>query len=88
MLIQKVCIVGAGLMGGSLAIALRPFIPHLTIVDHSVETRTACAEFADVVTGNFADGVRDATFVILASPPAPSSAYYVNYPSYAQTAAR
>jgi len=68
MLLERVCIVGAGLMGGSLAMALRPFISHLTIIDRDPETRTACVTIADAVTGNFADGVRDATLIILAVP--------------------
>lgn len=55
-------------MGGSLAMALRPFIPHLTIVDRDPETRTACVAIADAVTADFADGVRAATLVILAVP--------------------
>ena len=68
MLIERTCIVGTGLMGGSLAMALRPFIPHLTLVDHDPDTRAACATLADVVTDTFADGVREATLVILAVP--------------------
>jgi len=55
-------------MGGSLAMALRPFISHLTIIDRDPETRTACVAIADAVTDNFADGVREATLVILAVP--------------------
>jgi len=55
-------------MGGSLAMALRPFIPHLTIIDRDPETRAACVAIADAVTDNFADGVREATLVILAVP--------------------
>ena len=33
MQVERVCIVGLGLMGGSLALALRPFLSHLAIVD-------------------------------------------------------
>ncbi len=55
-------------MGGSLAMALRPFTLHLTIVDRDPETRAACAELADFVTDSFAAGVRDASLVILAVP--------------------
>ena len=50
MLLERVSIVGAGLMGGSMAMALRPFISHLTIIDRDPETRTACVAIADAVT--------------------------------------
>lgn len=68
MLAKKVCIVGLGLMGGSLALALRPFLSHLTIVDTNPETRAAAQDFADVVTADLAEGVQDAELVILATP--------------------
>lgn len=76
MLKAKVTIVGLGLMGGSLALALRlaqrvalkPHATHLTVVDANPETRVAAARLADVVTADFAAGVRDAELVILATP--------------------
>lgn len=60
--------VGLGLMGGSLALALRPFLTHLTIVDTSPETRAAAQNLADLVTGDLAEGVHEAELVILATP--------------------
>ncbi|MCB9422494.1 MAG: prephenate dehydrogenase [Ardenticatenaceae bacterium] len=68
MQVERVCIVGLGLMGGSLALALRPFLAHLTIIDSNPETRTAAQELADVVTGDLAEGVKEAELVILATP--------------------
>lgn len=76
MLVKRVCIVGLGLMGGSLALALRlahrmalrPFPLHLTLVDTDPKTQTAVQNLADVVTGDFAAGVRDADLLVLATP--------------------
>lgn len=68
MQVERVCIVGLGLMGGSLALALRPFLTHLNIVDTKQETRAAAQDFADVVTADLAEGVKDAELVILATP--------------------
>ncbi|MBK8984979.1 MAG: prephenate dehydrogenase [Chloroflexi bacterium] len=76
MLNARVTIVGLGLMGGSLALALRlaqrlatePTATHLTVVDANPATRQAAARLADVVTADFAAGVGDADLVILATP--------------------
>jgi len=68
MQIERLCIVGLGLMGGSLALALRPFISHLAIVDTSPQTLAEAQKFADLATADFAEGVRDADLVILATP--------------------
>ena len=76
MLKAKVTIVGLGLMGGSLALALRlaqrvalkPYATHLTIVETHPATRQAAARLADVVTADFAAGVAEAELVILATP--------------------
>jgi len=76
MLVKRVCIVGVGLMGGSLALALRlaqrttvPRFPlHLTLVDRDPKTRQAVKNLADVVTADFAAGTADAELVILATP--------------------
>lgn len=80
MRVERLCIVGLGLIGGSLALALRlaqrtavgtaippsPF--HLTIVDTNPDTRAAAERLADKVTDNFAEGVANADLVILATP--------------------
>lgn len=76
MLVERICIVGAGLMGGSLALALRlaqrtavPRFPlHLTLVEKDAKTRTAVSRLGDVVTDDLAAGVQDAGLVILATP--------------------
>jgi prephenate dehydrogenase len=76
MKVERICIVGLGLIVGSLALALRlaqrtavsasPF--HLTIVDTNPDTRAAAERLADKVTDNFAEGVAEADLVILATP--------------------
>ena len=76
MLHTKLTIVGLGLMGGSLALSIRlaqrmaqrPFPIHITIVDTNPETLQAAGRLADVVTDDFAVGVKDAELVILATP--------------------
>jgi prephenate dehydrogenase len=76
MLQAKVTIVGLGLMGGSLALSLRlaqrvarrPYPTRITIVDSNLNTLAAAERLADVVTADFAEGVKDAELVILATP--------------------
>jgi prephenate dehydrogenase len=76
MLQAKVAIVGLGLMGGSLALSMRlaqrvarfPFPTHITIIDTNPETLKAAERLADVVTKDFATGVKEAELVILATP--------------------
>lgn len=68
--------VGLGLMGGSLALALRlarrlaipqrPF--HLTIIDTNPKTRAAAGRMADFVSDDLALGVEKADLVVLATP--------------------
>lgn len=74
--VERICIVGGGLMGGSFGLALRlarrmaiPQRPlHLTIVDNNPQTRKAAKRLADVVTDDLAEGVRQAELVVLATP--------------------
>ncbi|GIK54859.1 MAG: prephenate dehydrogenase [Chloroflexota bacterium] len=76
MRVERICIVGLGLIGGSLALALRlaqrtavPTFPlHLTIVDTNPDTRAAAERLADVVTDDLAAGVAEVELVILATP--------------------
>ncbi|MCP4427020.1 MAG: prephenate dehydrogenase [Chloroflexi bacterium] len=68
MQIERVCIVGLGLMGGSLALALRPSLTHLSIVDANPQPLAAAQELADLATADFAAGARDADLIILATP--------------------
>lgn len=72
----KISIVGLGLMGGSLALALRlarrvarqSHAPHITIVDTNPQTLQAAEWLADVATADFKAGVAEAELVILATP--------------------
>ena len=66
----RVTIVGLGLMGGSLALALRSRVGHLTAVDVDAETRRQArtSNVVDRVNGSLADGVQGADAVILAAP--------------------
>jgi prephenate dehydrogenase len=66
----KVTIVGLGLMGGSLAMALRPFIPHLTAVDPNQPSLDAAlkAGIIDRGTADLTAGLSEADIIILATP--------------------
>lgn len=66
----RVTIVGLGLMGGSLALALRPHVGHLTAVDVDAATRRRALEqgVVDAATAALAEGAREADAVILATP--------------------
>lgn len=55
-------------MGGSLALAIRPWVSHLTVVDTDRETLAAAKVFADEVTDDFATGVSEADLIVLAAP--------------------
>lgn len=55
-------------MGGSLAMALRPYLPHLTLVDTNLHTLQQAQPWADVVTADFATGIAPADWIILATP--------------------
>lgn len=76
MLKKRVCIVGLGLMGGSMALALklahrmaiRSFDLHLSLVERDPQTLGAVYNLGDIVTDDFAAGVRDAELLILATP--------------------
>jgi prephenate dehydrogenase len=66
----RTTIAGLGLMGGSLAMALRPHTRHLTAVDPDPATRqTALAQgLVDAATDSLAEGVKAADLLILATP--------------------
>lgn len=55
-------------MGGSLAMALRPYLPHLTLVDTNPHTLQQAQPWADVITADFATGIASADWIILATP--------------------
>jgi len=65
---NRITIVGCGLMGGSLALALRPHLQHLTLVDQNPANLSLAESLADVTTGDFYTGVAQAEMIILATP--------------------
>lgn len=67
---QHLAVVGLGLMGGSLAQALRPYADTVTGVDASPETREyALANgIVQAATGDLKAGVSEADVVLLAAP--------------------
>jgi prephenate dehydrogenase len=67
---QQVTFVGLGLMGGSLALALRPFVERLTAVDSNPATVAAAVAqgVVDSAGDDLAAAVREADLLILATP--------------------
>ncbi len=67
---MRVCVVGLGLMGGSLALALRDHVGELIGVDRHAATRQQALRegVVDIVTDDFGVGVAQADLVILATP--------------------
>jgi len=65
-----VCVIGLGLMGGSLALALktRGAVKALYGLDRDPATRAAAVPFLDRVTADIAEAVSEADLVILAVP--------------------
>lgn len=70
MIDQRLCIVGLGLMGGSLALALKGKTRQMIGVDRHAATRQQALEdgAVDLATGSLAAGVAEADLVILATP--------------------
>jgi prephenate dehydrogenase len=67
---KQISVVGLGLMGGSLALALRPYAEAVIGVDPNPFTRAAAVErgIVDSATDNLRDGVHDSDVVVLAAP--------------------
>ncbi len=67
---ERVCIVGLGLMGGSLAMALRGRVSTIIGVDANADTRQMALEQQIVhqATADLAEGIRHADLLILATP--------------------
>jgi prephenate dehydrogenase len=67
---RHLAIVGLGLMGGSLALALREVADYITGVDTSPETRdyALANKMVDRATDDLREGVSEADVVILAAP--------------------
>ncbi|MBN2471079.1 MAG: prephenate dehydrogenase/arogenate dehydrogenase family protein [Anaerolineae bacterium] len=67
---QTAAIVGLGLMGGSMALALRPRVARVIGIDPSAATLDYALKqgIIDTGTSNLQEGVREASMVILAAP--------------------
>ncbi len=65
---SKITIVGAGLMGTSLAQALRGQVRSIRLVDTNPANRDAAAAHADDTSGDFDQGIADADVIVLATP--------------------
>lgn len=67
---RHLAIVGLGLMGGSMALALRPFARTITGVDADAETRAYALDqgIVNAATDDLRAGVAEADTVILATP--------------------
>ena len=67
---RHLAVVGLGLMGGSLALALRPWVERISGVDPNPETRDFALKqsMVDAATGDLREGVAEADVVILATP--------------------
>lgn len=67
---QTVAIVGLGLMGGSMALALRPRAKHIIGIDPAQDTLDYALKngIIDAGTSDLQQGVREANTVILAAP--------------------
>lgn len=67
---RHLAIVGLGLMGGSLALALRPYADKITAVEMDAETREYALRrgMVDEATDDLKAGVSEADVVILAAP--------------------
>ncbi|MBV1690792.1 prephenate/arogenate dehydrogenase family protein [Novosphingobium sp. G106] len=70
---ERIAIIGLGLQGGSIGLAVREYLPdaQTTGYDHNPETRLRAAErrLVDQVHETAADAVRDADLVIFCVPP-------------------
>ncbi len=67
---QSICIVGLGLMGGSLALALRGYCTRIIGVDPNPESLAITCEknVVDFATDDLAEGLSKADLVVLAAP--------------------
>ena len=71
---EKAAIIGTGLMGGSLAMALKasPRVGSVTGFDSSEETRerSRALEIADEIAASASEAARDADLIFIATPAA------------------
>ena len=72
MAIQRVAIIGLGLLGGSVGLAVRKFLPHISTtgfdMDPGVRVRAGLRGLVDEVSGSAAKAVERADLVILCVP--------------------
>ena len=68
--VRHLAIVGLGLMGGSLALAMRAHADHISGIDQDERTRAFALQrgMVDCATGDLYEGVNRADVVILAAP--------------------
>ena len=66
----RVVIIGLGLMGGSLAMALKPFVKSIIAVDTNLQTLETAKELGLVIeaTSDLASGIRKADLLVLSTP--------------------
>ena len=67
---SNITIVGLGLMGGSLALALKGKCSNITAVETNAHVRAISLEqnIVDYATDDLIDGIRNANILILATP--------------------
>ncbi len=67
---RKLAIIGLGLMGGSLALALRPFAASIVAIEPNADARQYAVMhgIVDCATDDLQKGVKDADVVILCAP--------------------
>ena len=72
MTFQRVAIIGLGLLGGSIGLAVREHLPGVTTTgydaDPAARTRASARQLVDQVCDNSADAVRAADLVVLCVP--------------------
>lgn len=66
----RVAIIGMGLMGGSLAMALKPHVKSIIAIDNNFQTLEKAKEQGLVIeaTSNLASGIRRADLLVLSTP--------------------
>ena len=67
---MRVCIVGLGLMGGSLAMAIRDSVGSISAVDNDWYALDMAVdqELVDLVSEDIEEAAKDADIVVLATP--------------------
>ena len=70
--IKNICVIGLGLIGGSLAMALKDLEENRAIIGYDIEGEAMniarYRKIIDKVAADYAEAVRDADLVIIATP--------------------